>query len=113
MAKATLIDGERGWSEQMLLEASRRDALELLVSEAVTNAVQHASAPQEAPIELTASFDEDETLVTVTDTGVGSLSRMRMPRPGGLGGHGMHIVDHESRRWGVERTAGTSVWFAT
>jgi anti-sigma regulatory factor (Ser/Thr protein kinase) len=101
----------RGRSQHMLLEPSRRDALELLVSEVVTNAVQHASAPKEAPIDLTASFDECEILVTVTDGGVGSLPRVRTPRRG-MGGYGLRIVDRESRRWGVERMAGTSVWFA-
>jgi len=101
----------RGWSEHMLLAPFRRDALELLVSEVVTNAVQHASAPKEATIELTANLDEDEILVTVTDGGVGPLPRVRMPRSG-VGGYGLHIVDRESRRWGVERTARTSVWFA-
>jgi anti-sigma regulatory factor (Ser/Thr protein kinase) len=95
----------------MLLEPFRRDALELLVSEVVTNAVQHASAPEEATIELTASFDEGEILVTVTDAGIGSLPGVRNPGAG-VGGYGLHIVDRESRRWGVQRTARTSVWFA-
>ncbi len=93
------------------MEPFRREALELLVSEVVTNAVRHASAPKEASIDLAASVDDDEILVTVTDGGVGSLPWMRAPS-GGAGGYGLQIVDRESRRWGVQRTAGTSVWFA-
>jgi anti-sigma regulatory factor (Ser/Thr protein kinase) len=81
----------------MLLEPFRRDALALLVSEVVTNAVQHASAPEEATIELTASFDEGEILVTVTDGGVGSVPQVHLPRAA-VGGYGLHIVDRESRR---------------
>lgn len=95
----------------MRVESFRREALELLVSEVVTNAVRHASAPKEAPISLAASFADGEILVTVTDGGIGSLPWMRTPSPG-AGGFGLHIVDRESRRWGIERTAGTSVWFA-
>jgi anti-sigma regulatory factor (Ser/Thr protein kinase) len=101
----------RGWSEHMPLEPLRRDALELLVSETVTNAVQHALAPEGAPINLVASSEQDEILVRVTDRGLGPQPRMRAPSRG-LGGYGLHIVDRESRRWGVERMAGTTVWFA-
>ncbi len=101
----------RDWSEHMLMETFRRDALELLVSEVVTNAVRHAEARAEEPINLAASIDECEILVRVTDGGGGSLPRMGPPR-GQAGGYGLRIVDRESRRWGVERQAGTSVWFA-
>ena len=101
----------RGWSEDMPMESPRRDALELLVSEVVTNAVRHAPARTEDPIGLAASLDEGEILVTVTDGGAGVLPRVGPPRGEG-GGYGLHIVDRESTRWGVEREAGTSVWFA-
>jgi anti-sigma regulatory factor (Ser/Thr protein kinase) len=101
----------RDWSEHMLLQPFRRYALELLVSEIVTNAVRHAEACEAAPISLAASFDEDEILVTVTDGGRGLLPRMRTPHRA-RGGYGLHMVDRESRRWGVDRAAGTSVWFA-
>jgi anti-sigma regulatory factor (Ser/Thr protein kinase) len=99
------------WSENMPLDAIRRELLELLVSETVTNAVRHSEAHEQAPIGLTASFHEDEVLVTVTDRGSGRLPRMRTPS-GAQGGYGLRIVDRESRRWGVERAADTSVWFA-
>jgi anti-sigma regulatory factor (Ser/Thr protein kinase) len=101
----------RAWSEHLLLEPFRRYALELLVSETVTNAVRHAEASEPAPISVAASFDEDEILVTVTDRGCGALPRMRIPRIA-RGGYGLYMVDRESRRWGVDRAVGTSVWFA-
>jgi anti-sigma regulatory factor (Ser/Thr protein kinase) len=101
----------RGWSEHKLLEPCRREALELLVSETVTNAVQHASAPEGALINLVASSAQEEILVRVTDGGLGPRPRMRRPSRG-LGGYGLHIVERESRRWGVEQAAGTTVWFA-
>lgn len=100
-----------GWSENMLLDACRRDVLELLVSETVTNAVRHSEAPEDAPIDLAATFHDGEIVVTVTDRGRGPLPRVRRPCDA-LGGYGLHMVDRESRRWGVERAAGTSVWFA-
>ena len=101
----------RGWSEHMLMEPLRRDALELLVSELVSNAVQHGTACTELPIDLAASLDEGEITVTVTDGGVGSPPRMG-PARGDRGGYGLRIVDRESRRWGVDRAGATSVWFA-
>lgn len=104
-------DAIRGWSENMVMEPCRREALELLVSEVVSNAVQHTAAPPQEPINLAASLDEGEILVTVTDGGVGTLPRMGTPH-GEKGGYGLRIVDRESRRWGVERDAATSVWFA-
>jgi signal transduction histidine kinase len=93
----------------MLLDPFRRDALELLVSETVTNAVRHSEAPEEAPISLAATFGE--ILVTVSDRGRRRLPRMRTAR-GSLGGYGLRVVDRECRRWGVARAAGTSVWFS-
>jgi len=103
----------RGWSEGMLVEQVRCDALELLVSELVTNAVRHAGAPTTEPIGVTASLDEGEILVAITDGGLGSLPRMG-PARGEKGGYGLRIVDRECTRWGVQRWAGsgTSVWFA-
>ena len=100
-----------GWSEDMFLDPFRRQALELLVSETVTNAVRHSEAPAKAPISLAATWGPDQILVTVTDGGRGPLPRKRTPR-GALGGYGLRLVDRESRRWGVERAAGTSVWFS-
>src|SRR5579862_3324354 len=50
LAPARARTAIRGWSEHMTLEPVRRDALELLVSETVANAVQHASAPDGARI---------------------------------------------------------------
>jgi len=101
----------RGWSQHMLMEPFRRYALELLVSELVSNAVQHGTACVEQPINLAASLDGGEITITVTDRGVGSPPRMG-PSRGARGGHGLRIVDRESRRWGVDRIGGTSVWFA-
>jgi len=101
----------RGWSENVLMEPDRREALELLVSEVVTNAVQHTAALRQVPINLAASLDEGEILVRVTDGGAGTLPRIGTPL-GEKGGYGLRIVDRESRRWGVEREAATSVWFA-
>jgi serine/threonine-protein kinase RsbW len=95
----------------MLMEPFRRAALELLVSEIVTNSVRHAAGGNEEPISLAANSNEGEIFVRVTDGGVGSPPRMGPPR-GENGGYGLRIVDRESRRWGVERAPATSVWFA-
>jgi anti-sigma regulatory factor (Ser/Thr protein kinase) len=83
----------------------------LLVSEVVSNAVLHSRAPTAAPIEFRASHEQQGTIrVAVTDRGEGFTPTVRARLPYG-GGYGLHFLEQVSRRWGVDRTGGTRVWF--
>lgn len=83
----------------------------LLVSEVVTNAVVHSSAPAPNEIQLFASKTEAGAMrVEVTDRGEGFVPAPRDPaQPGG--GYGLFLVDREALAWGVDRQGGTRVWF--
>ncbi|HWC85105.1 MAG TPA: ATP-binding protein [Solirubrobacteraceae bacterium] len=100
-----------GFSEGRDIAPARLATLLLLVSEVVTNAVIHSNAPAEAEITLRASLvDSGAVRVEVTDGGDGFTPVPRDPgRPGG--GYGLYLVDRESLCWGVDRAAGTRVWF--
>ena len=86
-----------------------REAVELMVSELVTNGIRHAQTSIQLAIQRTAN----EIRVTVTDRGGGS-PRMRSPTPDEPTGRGLRIVDMLSERWGVDQGgpgSGKAVWF--
>jgi len=99
----------RAWARDWLGGAVAPDAghdLALVLSELVTNAVLHGSAP---------------VLVRLTRTVVGvrveveddspALPRRRRIRPDAPGGRGLLLVASVSERWGVQRRAhGKRVW---
>jgi anti-sigma regulatory factor (Ser/Thr protein kinase) len=83
----------------------------LLVSEVVTNAVRHSSAPPEAPVALSATVESELVRIAVTDAGEGFVPRPRDPERLGEG-YGLYLLDKAARSWGVEaHDAGTTVWF--
>jgi anti-sigma regulatory factor (Ser/Thr protein kinase) len=114
LAAAPLAPREaRAWISGVLgdrLTPDRRSALDLILSEVVTNAVLHG-AP-EMNVVLAATPKPQFLCVQVTDEGPGLV-----PRPGAMaseanGGFGLFIVEQLSRRWGVTREARrTRVWF--
>ena len=81
----------------------------LLVSELVTNSVQHAGQPPGAPVHISAAAVNGVVRVEVHDHGHGGVRR-RAPRPG-QGGFGLHMVNRLAARWGVSHDDGTRVWF--
>ena len=89
--------GPRGWNS----------LAELLVSEVVTNAVEHGSSGGIVEIEaLPAGLR-----VAVTDHAHGD-PEVRHPSPDEPTGRGLAIVDQLSRWWGVEPVdGGKRVWF--
>jgi anti-sigma regulatory factor (Ser/Thr protein kinase) len=99
-----------GRCEGLALSRSLRHTLILLVSEIVSNALLHSSAPADAPILLTTSITDEAIRVTVTDTGDGFTPVSRKPEAT-RGGYGLYLVDKAARRWGVDRVGGTRVWF--
>jgi serine phosphatase RsbU (regulator of sigma subunit) len=89
-------------------QADLRDAVMLLVSELVTNAVVHAASAVELEVEVA----EDAVTVRVRDADTGPL----VMRPGGSeldeGGRGFLLVDRLADAWGTEHHAGRkTVWF--
>jgi anti-sigma regulatory factor (Ser/Thr protein kinase) len=77
-------------------------AVELVVSELVTNAVRHSGAHAGHPILLEVLCSRERVRVSVSDPGHG------FPRPAGppdlerVGGWGLHLVAEVADRWWVE-----------
>lgn len=85
--------------------------LMLLVSELVSNAVLHSNAPPASEILLCARLlDRGAVRVEVIDRGSGFAVGPRDPARAN-GGFGLHLVDRQANRWGVDRAGGTRVWF--
>jgi anti-sigma regulatory factor (Ser/Thr protein kinase) len=94
-----------------LLDGDQAENLRLVISEVVTNALQHG-APGEQ-IELSVTPKPRFLCVQVTDDGPGLV-----PQPSALGGDhevggfGLYFVEQLTRRWGVTReNRRTRVWF--
>ena len=83
-------------------------ALELLVSEVVSNALVHASS---AP-RIEAQLGPDTVRVAVYDDDP-TLPARRLPDVERPGGRGLHLLDRLATRWGAESVddGGKVVWF--
>jgi anti-sigma regulatory factor (Ser/Thr protein kinase) len=82
----------------------------LLVSELVTNSVQHAGVTATDHVVLRAELS-DHLHVEVCDPGTGGRIARRLPDPSGAGGFGLELVERIAARWGVRRGHRTCVWF--
>jgi serine/threonine-protein kinase RsbW len=83
---------------------------QLVVGELVTNSVRHADTPDDAVVRVRAEIRGDALHLQVEDRGSnGSITR-RAPDLRNGGGFGLNMVEELSRRWGVDRAAGTRVW---
>jgi anti-sigma regulatory factor (Ser/Thr protein kinase) len=95
-----------------MLPAAIRDDVLLLVSELVTNAVRHAGAGPERPLQVQLQQGPRWVAVAVTDEGPGFTWCPRPSARNESGGWGLFLVDQIADRWGVERgTSGSCVWF--
>jgi len=94
------------------LPAVVHDDVLLLVSELVSNAVLHAGAGPERPIQVQVLRGPRWVVVTVADEGPG-FNWQPTPHAGNeFGGWGLFLVDQIADRWGAECTAaGSRVWF--
>ncbi|MEU6574439.1 SpoIIE family protein phosphatase [Streptomyces sp. NPDC046805] len=82
------------------------DAVELLVSEVVTNAVRYASRP------ITLRLLRTDVLRCEVGDDVPQLPRLRQARATDEGGRGLYLVNRLARRWGATRlSTGKVVWF--
>ncbi len=107
LARAAII----GFSEESTLPPGSLDVLTLLVSELVSNAVLHSDASEKSEIELCARrLGQGAMRVEVTDQGSGFTP---VPRDASQpdAGYGLHLVEMQAARWGVDSHGGTCVWF--
>lgn len=93
-----------------LLPAGAASDVELIVSELVTNAYRHSGAP-EHPTVLALSVDPGHVRGEITDGGPGFRAEPVPEGRRGVGGWGLHIVDHLADSWGVRAGPPSSVWF--
>jgi anti-sigma regulatory factor (Ser/Thr protein kinase) len=83
--------------------------LRLLVSELVTNAIEHV--PGEDDITITVSLQDERVRVEVTDSGSGFAYRAREAGDPQGSGWGLHFVGLLAESWGARTDDGASVWF--
>jgi anti-sigma regulatory factor (Ser/Thr protein kinase) len=87
--------------------------LRLLVSELVTNSVEHSGVGPNALIQLDIHLSEERVRVEVTDPGPGFDPPHMPPRQrwDAEYGRGLLIVDALAAAWGVESGERSTVWF--
>jgi anti-sigma regulatory factor (Ser/Thr protein kinase) len=104
----------RSLCDDLEIGSSQPQTLALLVSELVSNAVVHSGAPIDRPVHVCVGVSESTVRVAVTDAGQGfgegfapAIREPTQPR----GRLGLYLLDRAARRWGVDHTHGTRVWF--
>jgi anti-sigma regulatory factor (Ser/Thr protein kinase) len=105
-ARAAVTSWLEGRVAQRVLDDTR-----LLVSELVTNSLQHAQLAADAPIRISAHLSAGLLRVEVRDPGYAGSFDAHAADPGNAG-YGLHLVRLLATRWGVDRRAGsgTRVW---
>jgi anti-sigma regulatory factor (Ser/Thr protein kinase) len=100
------ISTGNGWLPDTL-----RDDILLLVTELVTNAVEHGQVGPHRSVKVGIHQSPDRVRVEVVDAGPGFHADG--PLPGGAaGGWGLYLVERFADRWGVLPAAsGSCVWF--
>ena len=98
-------------SSKVGLPGTIRHRLALLLSELVTNAIQHGGAGPHETIEVRLSSTRQRVRVEVRDPG--STSPRPRDRLDKGGGYGLLLVDHLADGWGREETdaGGSLAWF--
>nr|WP_086024469.1 SpoIIE family protein phosphatase [Streptomyces sp. AA0539] len=100
-ARRLVRDSLAGWDLTEL-----EDAVELLVSEVVTNAVRYAERPVSVRLLRT------DVLRCEVGDDVPQLPRLRQAGPADEGGRGLYLVQRLARKWGATRlSTGKLVWF--
>lgn len=96
----------RLWS----LGTAATSALELVVSELVTNAVKHARTPPGRQVGVTLTLGEKTVRVEVRDADP-APPKFRHPTDDAEDGRGLLLVENLCQRWGVEHMViGKAVW---
>ena len=106
-ARAAVLErfGER-------LDADAAYDVALVVSELVTNSVQHAAAASAHEVGLEIGVVGDRILISVSDSGAQIVPHMAPRGEGSSKRLGLVLVDRLARSWGVARdgTGHTCVW---
>ena len=89
----------------------RLDAIQLLVTELVSNSVLHAGLRPGDQIELSITRSNAGLRVEVADRGAGFDPPPPPEDPFAESGRGLALVDMISDRWGVARDGLSRVWF--
>lgn len=92
------------------LDTSVAFDVRLLVSELVTNSVQHAAVAAEDSIVLDVSVGDERVRVTVRDEGPGFVPPSSPPPEDADAGWGLFLVEQLADSWGVGEQ-GKGVWF--
>jgi anti-sigma regulatory factor (Ser/Thr protein kinase) len=87
------------------------EALQLLVSELVTNSVRHARLDRREWIDVQIELRPEAVRVTVSDPGGGFVPPAGSPRPHDPSGWGLYLVERVADQWGVSSDGRTEVWF--
>jgi anti-sigma regulatory factor (Ser/Thr protein kinase) len=88
-----------------------RDA-ELLVTELVTNSVDHGELGDDDSVLVSIYLATDRLRLEIQNPGTaGVVVPNRAGRESGQGGYGLDLVNLLATRWGVMRNRDTSVWF--
>ena len=93
------------------LDPSTAFDVRLLVSELVTNSVQHASIGAEESIRLHVDMRGQCVRVEVMDSGPGFELRDPIPDAATDSGWGLFLVNQIADRWGVDKEKDSCVWF--
>lgn len=90
-----------------VIPSDRLEDLRIMVSELVTNSVEHSGSKDGEPISLLVKVLPERVRVEVADPGrrFPDLFKRRTH-----GGRGLMIVDRLADRWGTERGSQTKVW---
>ena len=88
-----------------------RDDAMLVLSELVSNAVQHAAPLPSGEIRVRWEVRDDLLHIEITDGGAGTLPHASVAALSALGGRGLEIVRTVSAQWGVtEGQDSGTVW---
>ncbi len=92
------------------LDTSVAFDVRLLVSELVTNSVQHAQVAAEDSIVLSVSFTAETVRLEVRDGGPGFVPPASPPPDDADAGWGLFLVEQLADAWGLTED-GKAVWF--
>jgi anti-sigma regulatory factor (Ser/Thr protein kinase) len=97
-------------SVQVDLPSSIRHRLALLLSELVTNAIQHGGAGPHETVQVKVASSTEKVRVEVFDPGANGAPRDRLEEGGG---YGLLLVDRLADDWGRGATTsgGSIAWF--
>jgi anti-sigma regulatory factor (Ser/Thr protein kinase) len=92
------------------LDPSAAFDVRLLVSELVTNCVQHGGVGADDSVKLDVSFTDECVRVLVSDSGPGFEPPKSPPPENADTGWGLFLVEQLAQSWGMAES-GSGVWF--